>query len=68
MQKLALFILALSAAGAASIPRKPMLAEILTARPSQKALMQSAYPIPEIPDNFEAKARFLTYDKLYRSL
>ena len=45
-----------------------MLSRILTARPSQNALKQSAYPIPEIPDNFEAKGRFLTYDKLSRNL
>ena len=68
MKKILLVILAVSAVNAASIPREPMLAEILTARTSQKTLKQSAYPIPEIPDNFEAKGRFLTYDKLSRNL
>ena len=68
MQKVLLTILSVSAASAVSIPKEPMLSSILTARPSQNNLKQSAFPIPDIPDDFEAKGRFLIYDKLSRSL
>ncbi len=68
MQKLVLATLAVSAAIAVSIPKESMLSRILMARQSQEVLKQSAFPIPEIPDDFEAKGRFITYNKLSRNL
>ena len=68
MKKVIIVILAILANSAASILTETILSRLLTVRPSQHSLKQSAFPIPDIPDDFEAKGRFLTYNKLSRTL
>ena len=50
------------------VQRLPILSKLMKNEVSNLALKQAAFPIPDIPDNFEVSGRFFRYYKYAQNL
>ena len=63
MQKLLLLTVGIISAQAFNVERLPIMSKIMKQEPSNLALKQAAFPIPDIPDDFEVNGRYYQYFK-----
>ena len=63
MQKLLLLTVGIISAQAFNVERLPIMSKIMKQEPSNLPLKQAAFPIPDIPDDFEVNGRYYQYFK-----